>query len=252
MPSSSGRLTLTLRIASLTGLTVRSIGLSFICFCSVCRLLQSASGYWSNGSGHVDRLVKRQMFIRAWIRLVTQSVSRHRSVIQQHPAAVTGAIGTLLEFITQNSAAPEYANVFQEYLQAATTSSNPVAEDLCLCLRRWMSSWPNPALVETVLKVSVKQNGDLKRVAHVMEAALECYDGTDALLLHLLPADGTSDLILNCWKQEALLAWYHLVRIRGPISINQAPYFLQQLLTDCTSLNLRYLFHSLITKFDLI
>jgi len=206
--------------------------------------MQSASGYWSNGSDHVDRLMKRQMFIRSWIRLVSQSASRHRTAVQRHPDAVAGAIGTLLEFVTQNNAAAEYGSAFQEYLQAATSPSSPIADELSACLRRWMGNRPNQALVETVLKVTGRQHGDLNRVAVVLEAAIECYDGTEAALAQLLPADVTNELIASCWRQEALLTWYCLLRMRALPGVDEAPYVLQQLLSDCTSLNLRYIgFH---------
>ena len=202
--------------------------------------MQSASGYWNNSSEHVDRLTKRQMFIRSWIRLVSHCASRHRSAIQQHPAAVSGALTALLEFITQNNAAPEYSSAVQEYLQAASGSSSCIADELSLSLCRWMSSRSNPALVETVIKVAVRANGDFKRVAVVMETALESYDGADDALLRMLPADATHQLVADCWKQEALLTWYYLVRRRGDVD-DDPLYHLQQLLSDCTSLNLKYL-----------
>ncbi len=178
------------------------------------------------------------MFIRSWIRLVALTVSRHRSLIQQHPKAIPNAIGSLLEFICQNSQSTEYGSAIHEYL-TAMSSSSPIADPLqsCLCLR--MSSNPNPALVETVLRIVVTLHGDLKRVAVVIESALEQFEGTRSFVFGLLPSGGVKELAAVSWQQNCLLSWYCLVSSQGKVSPEDGSYVLEQLLSSCKSLTLK-------------
>lgn len=182
------------------------------------------------------------MFIRSWIRLVALTVSRHRSLIQQHPKAIPNAISSLLEFICQNSQPTDYGrpdSAIHEYL-TAVSSSSPIADTLQMCLRQRMSSYPNPAFVETVLRVAVTLHGDLKCVASVMEAALEQFNGTRSFLFGLLPKGGMKELAAVCWQQGCLLSWYCLVSNQGSINVDDGPYILEQLLSSCKTLTLRY------------
>ena len=178
------------------------------------------------------------MFIRSWIRLVALTVSRHRSLVQQHPKAIPNAIGSLLEFICQNSQPAEYGSAIHEYLTAVSGSS-PIADPLQICLCQRMSSCPNAVLVETVLRVVVTLHGDLKRVAAVLESALEQFDGTRSFVLGLLPSGGVKELAAVSWQQGCLLSWYCLVCSQGKISLEDGPYVLEQLLSTCKSLTLR-------------
>lgn len=183
------------------------------------------------------------MFIRSWIRLVALTISRHRSLTQQHPKAIFNAISSLLEFICQNSQPTDYGrpdSAIHEYL-TAVSSSSPIADTLQSCLCQRMSSCPNPALVETVLRVVVTLHGDLKRVAVVMESALEQFNGTRSYLFGLLPKGGmTKELAAVCWQQGCLLSWYCLVSNQGGFNAEEGPYILEQLLSNCKSLVLRY------------
>lgn len=178
------------------------------------------------------------MFIRSWIRLVALTVSRHRSLIQKQPKAIPNAIGSLLEFICQNSQPKEYANVIHEYLSAITNSS-PIADALQTCLCQRMSGLHNPTLVETVLRVVVSLHGDLKRVAAILECALEQFEGTRSFVIGLLPSGGVKELAGVCWQQGCLLSWYCLAISQGAASVEDAPYLLEQLLSGCKTLTLR-------------
>ena len=167
----------------------------------VFRLLQSASGYCSRPSpdplaAHVDSAVKRQMFVRSWIRLVALNVSRHRSVVQKHPSAVQSAVDVLLEFIvaTRNGS-PDSSQALHEYL-TAMAGSNPIADALQtgLCqvslayfisvqldidnnfLQRIESGGSDQNLLETLFRLTLALHGDLKRVAAVVESVLEHFE----------------------------------------------------------------------------
>lgn len=205
-------------------------------------LLQVASGYGMQPSDQIESSLKRQMFIRSWIRLVTLTVSRHRSLIQHHPKAIPNAIGSLLEFICKNSHPADYGrpdSAVHEYLMAVVSSS-PIADTLQTCLCQRMSSYSNPDLVQTVLRVVVTLHGDLKRMAAVMESALEQFDGTRSFLFGLLPKAGSKELASVCWQQGCLLSWYCLVSNQDSTSPEDVVFVLEQLLSNCKSLVLRY------------
>jgi hypothetical protein len=185
------------------------------------------------------------MFIRSWIRLVALTVSRHRSLIQQHPKAITNAISCLLEFICQNSQPAEYGSAIHEYLVVAVSNSSPIADALQKCICQRITSYPiNPTLVESVLRVVTVVGGghcDLKRVAVVLESALEQFEGTRSFIFGLLPTGGLKELTAVCWQQGCLLGWYCLVTNQGKIEVEDGSYILEQLLSNCKSLSLRYI-----------
>ena len=189
------------------------------------------------------------MFIRSWIRLVALTVSRHRSLIQQHPKAISNATSCLLEFICKNSQPTEYGSAIQEYLTVAVSRSSPIAEALQNSLCQRMNSYPiNLALVETVLRMVTLisgGHGDLKRVAIMLETALEQYEGTRSFIFGLLPTGGLKELIVVCWQQGCLLSWYCLVTNQGKVEVEDGSYILEQMLSNCKSLTLRYIHFSL-------
>lgn len=217
-----------------------------------------ASGYGLPPSDQIETSYKRQMFIRSWIRLVALTVSRHRSLIQQHPKAIPNAIGSLLEFICQNSHPADYGrpdSAIHEYL-TAVASSSPIADTLQACLCQRINASSNPDLVQTVLRVVVTLHGDLKRMAVVMESALEQFDGTRSFLFGLLPKAGMRELSTVCWQQGCLLSWYCLVSNQETTSPDDVTFALEQFISNCKSLVLRYIrifsikfFYSLKTQF---
>lgn len=187
------------------------------------------------------------MFIRSWIRLVSLNVSRHRAVVQKYPSAVHDAVNSLLEFIVHRNPPAEYGSALHEYLTAMAGSS-PIADALQNAMCQRLESSSNASVLEIVLQVIVTLHGDLKRVATVMESALEHFEGPRSFLSTVLPVDGSKELASTCWKQGCFLSWYCLVTNQQETSAEDGPYALEQLLAGCKLLNLRYL----IRRIDLL
>ncbi|XP_045024661.1 ectopic P granules protein 5 homolog isoform X2 [Daphnia magna] len=210
----------------------------------VFRLLQAVSSHHLQSSDHIGNSPKRQIFVRSWIRLIALTVSRHRSLIQQHPRAIPNAIGNLLDFICKNTHSAEYRNDIHEYMTVAISSSSPIADTLqnCLCLR--MNCYPvNAALVENVLRVIAVVNGGgshdgQKRMAAVLESALEQFEGTRSVIFDLLPIGGSKELAAVSWQQGCILSWYCLVSNQEKPDAADGPYLLEQMLSNCKALSL--------------
>ena len=117
--------------------------------------------------------------------------------------------------------------------------SNPISEDLSRSLSVCISALPTVLLVETILRVSVKQQGELGHVAAVMETALEHYEGSKVSLSHLLPVEGINQLILTCWKERCLLTWYCLVRNQNQTGVDDVGSTVVHMLSGCKSMLLR-------------
>ena len=96
------------------------------------------------------------MFIRSWIRLVALTVSRHQSLIQQHPKAISNETSWLLEFsariVNPQITGVPFKSIWQLTLAVSSSSSIVKAFKNSLCHR--MNSYPiNLCLVETVLRM---------------------------------------------------------------------------------------------------
>ena len=217
------------------------------------RLLQAASGYSISQSAtnfpkHADGLLKRQMFVKSWIRLISLTVSRYRSAVQQHPKAVGCAVGDLLQFVTTqaNGNTTEMSVVLHEYLQV-TCSSSPIGDELQIGLCRWIASSMSGPLIEAVLRVVLNQSGHLDRLALVMESALEHYDGMWSDAMNLMGLSATKEplllkeLMVASTKQSCILTWYVLMRTRHPPpwADYDVPEVLEHLLSGCKLLALR-------------
>jgi hypothetical protein len=148
-----------------------------------------------------------------------------------------------LEFICHNSQHAEYRSAIHEYLTVAVSSSSLIADALQNCICQRINSYPvDPALVETVLRVVTSIGGghsDLKRVAAVLETALEHLEGTRSFIFGLLPTGGLKELTGVCWQQGCLLSWYCLVTNQGKIEVEDESYILEQMLSNCKLLSLR-------------
>jgi hypothetical protein len=82
-------------------------------------------------------------------------------------------------------------------------------------------------------------HSDLKRVAAVLETALEHLEGTRSFIFGLLPTGGLKELTGVCWQQGCLLSWYCLVTNQGKIEVEDESYILEQMLSNCKLLSLR-------------
>ena len=181
------------------------------------------------------------MFIRSWIRLITLSVSRHRAIVQKHPAVVQNAVTALLQFIIHNNPPVEYGSALHEYM-TAMTSSSPIGDALQSSLCQRIGSSQNPPLTEIVLRLAISQRAaEPKRVAAIMEAALEHYDGSRESLMKMFAiGEVRSDLSSVCWKENCLLSWYCLNTSHHETDgVIDGPFILEQLLSGCKSLILR-------------
>ena len=83
--------------------------------------------------------------------------------------------------------------------------------------------------------------GNLKRVAIMLETTLEQFEGTRSFIFGLLPTGGLKELIAVCWQQGCLLSWYCLVTNQGKVEVEDGSYILEQMLSNCKSLSLRYI-----------
>lgn len=160
--------------------------------------------------------------------------------MQQHPSVVLNAVAALLQFIIHNNPPVEYGSVLHEYL-ATMSSSSPIGDALQNCLCQKISSGQNQALTESVLRTVIVQRAasDLKRVAAVMESALENYDGSRESLMKIFAGEVRADLISVCWNENCLLSWYCLVCNRDSAPGSDNLFILEHLLTGCKSLILR-------------
>lgn len=200
---------------------------------------------------HLDGPLKRQMFIKTWIRLLSLTVSRFRLVVEEHPTAVANTINGILQFISAQNTTNEYGSILTEYIQAMCSSS-PIGDALQMTLCQWIETKMSAQLIQSVLGIVLSHRNHLNRIALVIETSLEHYDvpWPSAVTLMGLPLKDAScpfiqDLIVACIKQSCVLTWYCLLKSydSNPADNNALICVIDQLLSGCKLLPLRYLFH---------